>query len=221
MSQSEIEKQKEPVVVETKKNEEEKVEEEVNIEYESDDKRLFVQLTSKPLDINQVSWELARHESCGAVSTFIGTTRDNFNGRPVVRLEYESYGKMAMHQMKKIGHQYVDVDDTIHKLVIVHRVGVVHVKEASVVIAVASEHRRNGLDCCSDCIDQVKASVPIWKKEFYADGTSERTRQCTGCAASKWKKNSEWKHGPEAPKEGTAAHPPQSASAHPANAETK
>ncbi len=105
----------------------------------------------------------------GAVVTFVGTTRDHNEGRRVLRLEYEAYEEMAVAEMAKLGEAAAK-RWPIAKVAIVHRVGVVPIGEASVVIAVSSEHREVGFTACRFLIDKLKELVPIWKKEFFEGG---------------------------------------------------
>jgi len=106
---------------------------------------------------------------CGATVTFVGTTRDHNDGRTVTRLEYEAYPELALAEMRKIG-------DTarqrwpIERVAIVHRVGVVPIGDASVVIAVSSAHRLAAFEACHFVIDRLKEVVPIWKKEHFDGG---------------------------------------------------
>ncbi|XP_031769261.1 molybdopterin synthase catalytic subunit isoform X1 [Galleria mellonella] len=125
-----------------------------------------LKLTVDALSIDAIS-DLVVDESCGAVSIFVGTTRDNFDGKKVVRLEYEAYESMALKAMKAICTDVRSKWPPVHNIAIYHRLGNVPCREASVVIAVSSPHRRDSLDAVSYCIDQLKASVPIWKKEVY------------------------------------------------------
>lgn len=106
----------------------------------------------------------------GAVATFSGTTRDNFNGKAVLRLEYEAYVPMAEKEMRTIAHLIRLKWPEVIKVAIVHRIGPVLLGEASVVIAVSSPHRRDALEAVDWAIDELKATVPVWKKEFYEDG---------------------------------------------------
>jgi len=123
-----------------------------------------------------------RDESCGAISTFLGTTRDNFAGKRVVSLSYEAYGPMAIEKMRELAVDIRRRFDGVRKVVIVHRVGDCPVPETSVCIAVSSAHRRASLHAVATCIDELKATVPIWKKEVY-DGDAPAT----------WKENPEFK----------------------------
>jgi len=116
--------------------------------------------------------------SAGAISMFIGTTRDNFEGKGVVRLEYEAYEAMAAREVKKICDRVREQWNVKH-ICVMHRLGVVPVTEASVVIAISSAHRRDALESVQFAIDSLKTTVPIWKKEVYNDG------ECS------WKENAE------------------------------
>ena len=105
----------------------------------------------------------------GAISTFIGVTR-NFTGNlDVDYLDYEAYHDMAIKMMQKIGVMTTEKYD-IKKISIVHRIGKVKIKEASVVIAVSASHRKAAIEACHFAIDTLKDIVPIWKKEFLASG---------------------------------------------------
>ncbi|KAK6180489.1 hypothetical protein SNE40_012635 [Patella caerulea] len=125
--------------------------------------------------------DLVTSPSYGAITTFIGTTRDNFDGKNVTRLEYEAYIPMARKKMLEICGM-VREKWKVGNIAIVHRIGVVPVKEASIIIAISSAHRRESLESVHFAIDTLKATVPIWKKEIYEDGSNS------------WKENTEWKH---------------------------
>jgi molybdopterin synthase catalytic subunit len=111
----------------------------------------------------------AADPASGATVTFIGTTRNENDGRQVQRLEYEAYPEMALAEMRKIGatlHQRW----SITRAAIVHRIGIVPIGEASVVIAVSAAHRRAAFEACHYAIDRLKEVVPIWKKEHFDGG---------------------------------------------------
>src|SRR5262249_39931965 len=105
----------------------------------------------------------------GATVTFIGTTRDHNDGRTVTRLEYEAYPEMALAEMRKIG-ELATQRWPIAAVAIVHRIGVVPIGDASVVIAVSAAHRRAAFEACHFAIDLLKEVVPIWKKEHFDGG---------------------------------------------------
>lgn len=107
----------------------------------------------------------------GALCLFVGTVRDHNRGRRVVRLEYEAYEQMALPLLQEIA------DETARRwpvtaVHLVHRLGTLAVGEASVAVAVASPHRDEAFQACRHAIDTLKRTVPIWKKEFYADGSA-------------------------------------------------
>ncbi len=142
----------------------------------------IVRVTRDPLDVGQIFQEVAA-ASTGAVSIFVGTTRDNFEGKKVVRLEYEAYIPMAEKIMQRLCGAIRSRFNEVLNVAIVHRLGAVGLKEASVVIAVSSSHRKDSLEAVEFAINELKASVPIWKNEVY-EGENE---------GSSWKQNKECK----------------------------
>jgi MoaE-MoaD fusion protein len=110
-------------------------------------------------------------EELGGIATFTGVVRRQSRGKRVVRLEYEAYRPMAERRLREIGEQLMKEQPGV-RLAIVHRVGVLAVGEAAVVIAAAAPHRAAAFDVCRAAIDRLKESVPIWKKEITEDGES-------------------------------------------------
>ena len=106
-------------------------------------------ITHSPLDVGAISASVT-DANTGATSLFVGTTRDNFEGKTVVKLEYEAYEPMAAKEIQKICEAVRLQWPSVHKISIHHRLGVVKVKEASVVIAVSSPHRKESLEVRSD-----------------------------------------------------------------------
>jgi molybdopterin synthase catalytic subunit len=105
----------------------------------------------------------------GAVVTFQGVVRNNTRGRATLRLEYECYEQMAIRKMAEIGRE-IGAQFAIGRIAMLHRLGTMEIGEASVVIAVAAPHRRPAFDAALEGINRLKKLVPIWKKEFFADG---------------------------------------------------
>jgi molybdopterin synthase catalytic subunit len=105
----------------------------------------------------------------GALCTFVGVVRDHNAGRAVVHLEYEAFEEMALPLMEEIAAE-ARRRWPITAISIVHRLGRMEIGEASVAVAVCSPHRAQAFEACRFAIDTLKATVPIWKKEFYADG---------------------------------------------------
>lgn len=112
------------------------------------------------------------HPACGAIATFTGATRATNRGRTVVRLDYEAFDAMTVPEMERIyARCRADVlGERRARMLVVHRVGSVPVGETSVVVAVASPHRDAAFAACRFLIDELKKSLPIWKKEIYDDG---------------------------------------------------
>ena len=100
---------------------------------------------------------------------FIGTVRNSTKGKPVVRLEFEAYESMAIKEMEKIAAQAF-AKWPVQKVAIHHRIGVLHIGEIPVVVAVSATHRDAAFDACRYIIDTLKLTVPIWKKELFEDG---------------------------------------------------
>lgn len=110
-----------------------------------------------------------RGDEDGAVATFDGCVRNHSHGRSTLYLEYEAYEAMALAKMREIAAQ-LHANFPIHRVAIVHRLGRLEIGETSVFIAVSSAHRAAAFDACRCAIDTLKKTVPIWKKEFFADG---------------------------------------------------
>jgi molybdopterin synthase catalytic subunit len=125
-------------------------------------------LSDEPLSIDAAVAEV-RDDEAGAIATFIGATRAHSRGREVIHLEYEAYEGMAEQVMADLAATLVQRHD-LCRVAIHHRVGRVEIGETSVVIAVSAPHRAAALAACREAIDELKVSVPLWKKETYVGG---------------------------------------------------
>jgi molybdopterin synthase catalytic subunit len=125
-------------------------------------------LSAQPLSLDTVVSEVQRDEA-GAIATFVGTTRRRSRGRDVLHLEYEAFEGMAEQVMEQLAADLKDRHD-LCEVAIHHRVGRVDIGETSVVIAVSAPHRADALAACREAIDELKVSVPLWKKEVYEGG---------------------------------------------------
>jgi molybdopterin synthase catalytic subunit len=105
--------------------------------------------------------------SCGAVSTFVGITRDNFQGKQVAKLSYEGYIPMAKKELLKLCRDACAKYSSIKKIAAVHILGDCPVGHASVILAASSPHRREAMHCVEYLIDELKRRIPIWKREVY------------------------------------------------------
>jgi molybdopterin synthase catalytic subunit len=128
----------------------------------------FFELTDQPLSIESVSRRVVPPE-CGATVTLDGYVRKFTKGRETLYLFYEAYEPMALKEIQKLIEQ-AKQDFEISNVGIVHRVGKLEIGETSVVISVAAPHRKAAFAACEWLIRELKRTVPIWKKEVYADG---------------------------------------------------
>lgn len=125
-------------------------------------------IVEEPISIEALAGAVSDPDA-GAIVTFVGTTRATNRGRRVLTLEYEAYAEMAVSEFETIGTQAC-ARWALTRVAIVHRVGVVPLGEASVVIAVSAPHRREAIEACHFCIDRLKLVAPIWKKEYFEGG---------------------------------------------------
>ncbi|CAN5871052.1 hypothetical protein BH20GEM1_BH20GEM1_19700 [soil metagenome] len=131
------------------------------------------QITDSPLDPEGIRTAIA-DPATGAVATFVGVARNSFAGKEVRYLEYEAYAPMAELQMRQIGTEIAHRWPEVTGVAIAHRIGRVEVGEASVALAVSAPHRREALAACAHGIERLKATLPGWKKEVFADGSEWR-----------------------------------------------
>ena len=125
-------------------------------------------VTNKPIDLNELVGYVADAEA-GAIVPFIGTTRNNNEGRKVLALDYDGYPEMAEKELARIGAEAKN-KWPICKMAIVHRLGPVQIGEASVIIVVSSAHRDAAFAASRFAIEEIKKTVPIWKKEVFEGG---------------------------------------------------
>ncbi|KAL3226982.1 hypothetical protein MRX96_024487 [Rhipicephalus microplus] len=125
-----------------------------------------VELSNNALDVGAVLAQVGSPD-CGAISVFLGTTRNHCDGKTVDSLSYEAYVPMAKREMLLICEVIRERWD-VKNIAIIHRLGDVPLGESSVLIAVSSEHRQEAMNASKYAIDELKRRVPIWKKEHYA-----------------------------------------------------
>ena len=139
-----------------------------------------VRIVDTPIGADLMAPEGGIYGAFGGQVTFTGLVRRRNDGKSVVGIEYECYQALAKTECRKIcfavakkyGVGWIDV---------AHRIGSLQVGDIAVFIQVMSEHRKEAFAACSDVIDQIKKTVPIWKKEFYVDG-SYAWPHCSGCS---------------------------------------
>lgn len=128
----------------------------------------FFELTTEAIDVGAAARRVVPPE-CGATVTLDGYVRQWTKGRETLHLVYEAYEPMALKEMEKLGREVREQFEIAH-IGIVHRIGKLEIGETSVVISVAAPHRKAAFAACEWLIKELKRTVPIWKKEFYADG---------------------------------------------------
>ncbi|HWZ85988.1 MAG TPA: molybdenum cofactor biosynthesis protein MoaE [Thermoanaerobaculia bacterium] len=126
-------------------------------------------LTTSPIDLAALLLEARPGD--GALCLFVGVVRDENDGLRTTAIQYEAYGPMAEAEMARLADA-LSRDFPAVTIRMQHRVGLLSVGEASVAIAAVSPHRAEAFAACRAAIDRVKATVPIWKKEFHPDGSS-------------------------------------------------
>lgn len=131
----------------------------------------MIDITDKPIDANAVLERVARTRA-GAVVLFLGTVRELTGDRLTESLDYECYPEMATKKLGELEHQARGRWD-LTECAVVHRVGHLELGDVSVAVAVSSPHRQTAFEAARWLIDTLKQCVPIWKKENWADGTSE------------------------------------------------
>ncbi len=132
--------------------------------------RIWVQMTDEELEVGEAAaWVAA--PSCGAIALFCGTVRDHSDGRPgVLQLEYEAFAEQVEPRLAAVAEAALERWPGIGRVVLLHRVGTLVVGEISVVVAVSTPHRAEAFDSARFCIETLKASVPIWKREVWEGG---------------------------------------------------
>jgi molybdopterin synthase catalytic subunit len=165
-------------------------------------KAVFVQLAPTELHLASL-YAAAVSTSCGAIASFVGTTRDTFEEKRVERLSYEMYGAMALTTLARIAIRCFAASPGVRRIIVSHRSGDVPAGHASVVIHVTSVHRKDALCAVASAIEALKADAPIWKREVYAPASPATTRRARESdadappppsATSAWKVNAECKH---------------------------
>lgn len=130
----------------------------------------MIKITEKTLDAEAITAKV-RKDTNGAVVTFLGTTRRFSEGRTVLYLEYEAYNDMALKKLTQIRQEMLQ-EWAIEDVAIAHRIGRLEIEETSLVVAVASPHRKEAFLACHKVVDRIKEIVPIWKKEIFEDGSA-------------------------------------------------
>lgn len=130
----------------------------------------IVQISGEALDV-AAHEAAAAHPGAGATVTFLGVVRDHDHSRHVVALEYEAHPS-AQAVLDEVAATFRAHPDVLG-LAISHRVGALAIGDPALVAVVSSAHRQEAFAVCADLVDEVKHSLPIWKRQVFADGTDE------------------------------------------------
>jgi len=127
-----------------------------------------IKITSEKLN-PQECYNFVTDASCGGISAFVGTVRNDTKGKEVKQLDFSTYKPMALKEMQKIADLALE-KYPIEKIAIHHAEGLLQIGEIPVIITTSSKHRKAAFDACQFAIDTLKETVPIWKKEHFSDG---------------------------------------------------
>jgi molybdopterin synthase catalytic subunit len=130
-----------------------------------------VDLTEQPIDLSEHE-ELVGRESAGAVVGFAGVVRDHDGGRGVLRLEYSAHPS-AQQTLADVAAEVAADCHGVWAIAVSHRIGALRIGDAALVAAVAADHRAAAFETCARLVDTVKARLPVWKHQFFADGSDE------------------------------------------------
>jgi molybdopterin synthase catalytic subunit len=131
---------------------------------------VWVELTAAQLSYEKAADWVTRPD-CGAVVVFGGTVRDHSEGRPgVSELEYEAYEGQVERRLRDIAVETKKRWPSVGRVALIHRLGALSVSDCSVVVAVSAAHRAEAFDAARHCIDTLKRTVPIWKRERWSGG---------------------------------------------------
>ena len=115
---------------------------------------------------------IVAHEAAGAVVGFAGVVRDHDGGRTVTRLEYSAHPS-AQQTLAEVAAEIAAESSGVRAIAVSHRIGPLQIGDAALVAAVAADHRQAAFDTCARLVDSVKARLPVWKHQFFADGSDE------------------------------------------------
>lgn len=116
--------------------------------------------------------DLVAHDAAGAVVGFSGVVRNHDGGRDVVRLEYSAH-PLAEQTLFEVLAEVAGAATGVRAIAASHRVGTLHIGDAALVAAVAADHRGAAFETCERLVDTIKERLPVWKHQFFADGTDE------------------------------------------------
>jgi molybdopterin synthase catalytic subunit len=128
-------------------------------------------VTDQPISLTEHE-ELVSHQAAGAIVGFVGVIRDHDGGRGVSRLEYSAHPS-AEQVFAEVLTEVAEQSTGVRAVAASHRIGVLQIGEAALVVAVAADHRQAAFATCARLVDTIKAQLPVWKHQYFDDGTEE------------------------------------------------
>jgi len=132
---------------------------------------LRAELTEQTIELAEHE-ALVAHESAGAVVGFAGVVRDHDGGRTVTRLEYSAH-PTAQQTLADVAAEIAADCQGVRAIAVSHRIGTLRIGDAALVAAVSADHRGAAFETCARLVDTVKERLPVWKHQFFADGSEE------------------------------------------------
>src|SRR6478609_10908970 len=132
---------------------------------------LRADLSEQPIDLVEHE-ALVAHRSAGAIVGFVGAVRDHDGGHSVTRLEYSAH-PTAQQTLADVAAEIAAKSEGVRAIAVSHRIGALEIGDAALVAAVAADHRQAAFDTCARLVGTVKARLPVWKHQFFADGSDE------------------------------------------------
>lgn len=114
---------------------------------------------------------------CGGIGVFIGTVRNHHEGKAVQALKYTAYAPVAEKMIRQI-EQDIQHKYAVSYVRVIHRIGALDIGETAIIAIAYAAHRREAFQACEEAVERVKHEVPVWKEEFYTDGTSQYVEGC-------------------------------------------
>ena len=133
--------------------------------------KYFIEITQDELDLGKL-YAFCLTEDSGAIDVFVGTVRNHFEGQKVDAMDYHGYPEMGEKVLKQIVESAHE-KWPLNRVAVQHRLGLLQLKEASVIIAVSSPHRSEAFEACRYIIEEIKKDLPIWKKEYFTGGEAQ------------------------------------------------
>lgn len=132
---------------------------------------LRAEVSERPIELTEHE-ALVAHEAAGAVVGFAGVVRDHDGGRGVIRLEYSAH-PTAQQTLADVAAEIAATSHGVRAIAVSHRIGVLDIGDAALVAAVAADHRAAAFETCQRLVDTVKERLPVWKHQFFSDGSEE------------------------------------------------